>query len=116
MKETFFGHGKVGPIGQITMRTHIPKQRNRRSSSVSHAREPPHQELEQNEVRRTVCFGEGKLRGNEFSICVQGPGTICQQGRVQRRQCTIGCFTTPRPGETQTRGLQFLVFSELERE
>ena len=48
-------------------------------------------------------------------ICDQRLGTFVEHRRAQRRQLSLGCDTTPRLGETQTRGLQFLLCAELER-
>ena len=64
---------------------------------------------------RTACLGEGECRGTGFSTGDQGSGTLVEHGRVQRRQCSLGCYSTRRLGETQTRGLQILVCGELER-
>ena len=63
---------------------------------------------------RAVRFGEGERRGNGLSICDRRPGTLVEHGGVQRLQRSLGCGTTPRPGETQTRGLQVLVRAEPE--
>ena len=41
-------------------------------------------------------------------------GTAMEHDRPQRRQCGLGCDTTPRPGATETRGLQLLVRAEAE--
>ena len=50
-----------------------------------------------------------------FSICNQGLGAVVEHDRVQRRQHSLGCDTTSRPGATHTRGPQFLVHADPER-
>ena len=52
---------------------------------------------------------------NALSICDQRPETIVDHGLLQRRQRSLGCGTTSRLGETQTRGQQFLVQADPER-
>ena len=99
----------------------IKQTEHRRRSS--HAREPLHQELEQDAIAlcamfgrvRAVRLGEGERRGDGLSICDQRLRTIVEHRRVQRRQRSIECDTTPRPGEIQARGLQFLIRAEPER-
>ena len=49
-----------------------------------------------------------------FQICDPRPGAFMEHSPVQRRQHTLGCDATPRPGKAKTRGLQFLVRTEPE--